>query len=191
MHRSRVLTRADVTHVDHISAVIKPVALVQVAAVHDRDAAAKALDGLLREGARPLWLRGVAERWRGSGVPGPVTVLQLLEERVSGRLPRSWFQRLAKRLLIVHGVQMVDEHAVHDDDGRLLAELDLALPEVKVGVECQSWQWHGTPTARAADARRRRRLRLAGWEIAEVWWTDLDRMEEVADEVALLVARRH
>ena len=71
-----------------------------------------------------------------------------------------------------------------------IARLDLALPDLFIGVECQSWRWHATPTARADDARRRRRLRALGWEIVEVWWTDLDRLDEVLDELVTLIDQR-
>jgi very-short-patch-repair endonuclease len=74
--------------------------------------------------------------------------------------------------------------------GVLLAELDLARPASKIGVECQSWRWHATPTARAADARRRRMLRQLGWEIVEVWWSDLDDLDGVVAELCLLIDRR-
>lgn len=145
---------------------------------------------MLRSGDSPTWIRSVAERWKGHGVAGPPTVLALLDERVDGRLPRSWFQRLAKRALQARGLVLVDEYPVEASDGRLLAELDLAIPELRIGVECQSWRWHSTPTARAADASRKRRLRLLGWELVEVWWSDLHRLDEVMEELLLLIERR-
>lgn len=73
--------------------------------------------------------------------------------------------------------------------GRLIAELDLAHEERKVGVECQSWQHHGSPSAHQDDLRRRRRLRQLGWEIVEVWWTDLERTDEVVADVLLTLER--
>ncbi|MCB9395265.1 MAG: hypothetical protein H6514_16550 [Acidimicrobiaceae bacterium] len=88
------------------------------------------------------------------------------------------------------GLATVDEHPVCASDSSRLAVLDLAIPALMIGVECQSWRWHATPTARANDARRRRRLRALGWEIVEVWWSDLERLDEVAAELRLLIERR-
>lgn len=116
--------------------------------------------------------------------------MRLLDERVDRPLPRSWFQRLAKRTLAGCGVPLVDEYPVRDVAGVLLAELDLAWPVLKIGVECQSWRWHATPTARAADARRKRRLRQLGWEIVEVWWSDLEDLDGIIAELLLLIDRR-
>jgi hypothetical protein len=188
--RATRLRRQDCAVVDGLRCVVRPVALIQVAAVDGRDAAGRALDSMLRRSDSPVWIRSVAERWKGRGVAGPATVLSLLDQRVDGRLPRSWFQRLAKRALQARGFRMVDEHPVHALDGRPVAELDLAIPELQIGVACQSWRWHSTPTARAADAARKRRVRLLGWELVEVWWSDMHRLDDVVAELLLLIDRR-
>ena len=191
VHRSTLLGEEDCDEVDGIGVVMRPVALIQLAATRGADRAGKALDGMLRRGDPAIWIGRVAQRWLRPGTSGAGTVLTLLDQRVNGRLPRSWFQRVARRVLESHGIALVDEHPVRDpESGRVLAELDLALPRLQIGVECQSWEWHGTPTAQAADARRRRRLRLLGWEIVDVWWTDLDRMDEIVAELRFLVDQR-
>jgi len=190
VHRSGLLDIEACDHVDGMLVVSRPVALVQIAATVGRDAAAKALDGMLRAGDSPIWIDGVVRSWKRRGVRGPAIVLDLLHQRVAATLPRSWFQRLVSRVLLARGIQMIDEYRVHDTDGTLLAELDLAIPELRIGIECQSWRWHGSPAAQAADARRKRRLRLLGWEIVDVWWSDLRRGDEIAEEVVYLTTRR-
>ena len=114
----------------------------------------------------------------------------LLGERVDQRLPRSWFQRLVHGVLARTGVRLVDEHPVRDGRGILLAELDLADPVRKVGVECQSWQWHATPASQHRDARRRGTLRQLGWEIVDVWWSDLRHPDRVVAELTYLLRTR-
>ena len=111
----------------------------------------------------------------------------LLGERVDARLPRSWFQRIAGRVLASAGIRLVDEYPVRDRRGILLAELDLADPTRKVGVECQSWRWHATPAAQHQDARRRGVLRQLGWEVVDVWWSDLRHPERVIAELLYLL----
>lgn len=188
--RASALRRNQVLVVEGLAVVARPVALIQIAATDGDDATGKALDSMLRTGDAPSWIRHVAADWRRSGVVGPQTVLRLLDERVDGRLPRSWFQRLAKRVLRGRGLRLVDEYVVRDALGRRIAELDLADPVLMIGVECQSWRWHATPSARGADARRKRHLRVLGWDIVEVWWSDLDRMDEVLAEIQVLIDRR-
>lgn len=93
-------------------------------------------------------------------------------------------------MLATQGFALVDEHPVRSTEGERLADLDLAIPHLQIGIECQSWQWHATPAARAHDARRKRRLRLLGWELVEVWWSDLERIGEIAEEISYLIARQ-
>ncbi len=187
IRRSRRLTPADRYEVDGIPVTTVPLTLIHLAA--DGCNAAKALDGALRDGHSPTWLRQTFERWRGFGVSGPTTMLRLLDDRVNTRLPRSWFQRLAKEVLAECGIPLVDEWPVVDASGKLLAELDLANVELKVGVECQSWKHHGSPTAQAQDLRRKRKLRRLGWEIVEVWWSDLDQIDDVLADLRLALDR--
>jgi hypothetical protein len=190
VHRSALFGDRHRRHVDGMSCAIEPVALIQIAATDGRDAAAQALDGFLRAGRSAEWIRFVASPLTRQRVSGPRVLLELVRERVDGTLPRSWFQRLAARSLDTHGIVLVDEHPVRDHDGTLLAALDLADPTLQIGVECQSWRWHASPGAQANDLRRKRRLRRLGWELVEVWWTDLERMEEVAADLDVLITRR-
>ncbi|CAB4860579.1 unannotated protein [freshwater metagenome] len=202
VHFSRRLEPADVTVVEGLGVTTVATTLVHIAGIDtSRNAsnrrhaasnrAGQALDGVLRSGVSPQWIRETAERWKGHGVSGPPALLALLDDRVGKRLPRSWFQRLANEVLRGSGIRLQDEYPVHDPTtGRLLAELDLAHPELRVGVECQSWQWHGSPSAQRRDTTRRRRLRALGWEIADVWWNDLHRRAEVVADLVTLIERQ-
>ncbi|MCU1392252.1 MAG: hypothetical protein JWM34_680 [Ilumatobacteraceae bacterium] len=185
--RTRRPTADDITTVDGIPVTSVALTLIhlQVHGPHPE----QALDDALRRGERPDELRTVMERWRGPGVQGPPEMLALLHDRVDARLPRSWFQRLAGRLLAEEGLHFVDEWPVRDGRGRLLAELDLADVELKVGVECQSWERHGSPAAQRKDLARRRKLRVLGWDIVDLWWSDLDRMDDVVADIRTSVSR--
>jgi len=189
VHRSTLLTTKACIEIEGMRVVSKPIALIQIAATEGRDATRKALDSMVRGGDSSLWVRTTVQEWRHRGVKGPRMVLDALDATES-RLPRSWFQRLAKRALATTGLSFVDELRVEDPaDGSHLADLDLAAPALMLGIECQSWQWHATPTARAADARRKRRLRRLGWEIIELWYADLGRPDEVLADITDAVAR--
>jgi hypothetical protein len=104
--------------------------------------------------------------------------------------PRSWFERLAHRELAELGVELVHEHPLRAPNGRLVAELDLADVEHRIGIECQSWQWHATPAAQRADARRKRAVRRLGWEVVDVWWSDRGRMDDVVETIRAIRAER-
>ena len=78
---------------------------------------ARALDSALRMGASTDELRSVARAWRRRGRSGPPALLMLLGERIDKRLPRSWFQRIAARVLANAGIRLVDEYPVRDSRG--------------------------------------------------------------------------
>lgn len=189
-HHTRGLTDADITEIDGIPTLTVAATLTLLAPTAGLGATARALDSALRKGHTIEELREVATRWRRRGRPGPPALLRLLDERDGRTLPRSWFQRLAKRLLERTGVRFTDEFPVTDGRGNLLAELDLAEPRRMIGIECQSWRWHATPEAQHRDARRKGMLRQMGWEIVDVWWRDLEHPARVEAELAHLVATR-
>jgi hypothetical protein len=190
VHRSKLLEAGDVIDSNGIPVVRKDVALVGIAGEFPRAKVERALDTALRDGLKLAAIEQTASRFRRRRVSGPALLAELVALRRQPRLPKSWFQRVVANVLAEHDVAFVDEHPVRDKSGAALAYLDLAIPHLKIGVECQSWEWHGTPTAQAADAARRRKLRMRGWEIVDVWWKDLDRPEEIAAELRYLVRQR-
>jgi hypothetical protein len=190
VHRTRGQIAGHVTWVRGIPVLTVPATLALLAPEVGIGPTARALDSALRRGVAPDELRATATAWRRRGRSGPPALLMLLGERVDHRLPHSWFQRLAATVLARAGVRLVHEHRVRDGRGILLAELDLADPVRRVGVECQRWQWHATPTARERDARRRGTLRQLGWEVVDVWWSDLRQPDRVVSELTYLLASR-
>jgi very-short-patch-repair endonuclease len=190
IHYTRGPILDHVVAVDKIPVMSIPSTLTLLAPWVGIGPTARALDSALRMGVCADELRSVAQTWRRRGRRGPPALLMLLGERVDNRLPRSWFQRVAARVLAAAGIRLVDEYPVRDRRGILLAELDLADPVRKVGVECQSWQWHANPTAQHRDDRRKGTLRQLGWEIVDVWWSDLRQPDRVLAELLHLLHTR-
>jgi hypothetical protein len=187
--QSRVLGDEDLMTLDGIRTATLPVALAHAYAIDDADLVGRAVDDALRRKASPAWLKQVADRWTGRGIPGSGLLGAALNERCDKRLPRSWFERLARRALATHGIELEHEVPVHDGRPRL-AVLDLADVRWKVGVECQSWAWHATQPARRADAARKRRLTRLGWDITELWWSDLGNLASTVEDVRLAFDRQ-
>lgn len=65
------------------------------------------------------------------------------------------------------------QHVVRDREGRFVARVDAAWPELKVAVEIDGASHHGTPAARARDAARLARLRELGWTVVVLRHADL------------------
>jgi hypothetical protein len=69
--------------------------------------------------------------------------------------------------------------------------LDLAVPDIRWGIELDIHPEHRTPEGQAGDARRRRDLCLVGWQVEVVTEEDMIDSDAIADElVALYGARR-
>ena len=86
-------------------------------------------------------------------------------------------QETRTRLLLVDGglPRPVAQHRVDFPEGDR-AYLDLAYPELKIGIEYDGEEWHREQ--RAADERRRRRLERQGWLIIVLHADDLFRTPE-------------
>jgi hypothetical protein len=174
---------------DGIRTVTLPVALAHAYAIDDAELVGRAVDDALRRRSSPAWMKQVADRWTGRGIPGSGKLGAALNERCDKRLPRSWFERLARKVLAAQGIELEHELPVHDGRRRL-AVLDLADVRWKVGVECQSWAWHATTRARRADAERKRRLTRLGWDITELWWSDVRNLAATVDDIRGAYARQ-
>ncbi len=185
---TRRLGALDIVTVEGIRATNIATSLVHAVRSGPNGAASRALDDALRRGASPGWFAATVERWRG-GVAGAQVLQHMLDERAGRRLPRSWFERMAKTALGEHGITLEHEYPIHDGR-RIIARLDLADPVSQSGIECQSWRWHSTPAAQANDVQRKRRVRQLGWDFAECWWSDLDRMDAVAADFLLIDERQ-
>jgi very-short-patch-repair endonuclease/predicted transcriptional regulator of viral defense system len=81
---------------------------------------------------------------------------------------------------------------VHDDQGRFVAEVDLAYPQIRLAIEIDGFRWHSSPARKRADEERQNRLILAGWIVLRFSATEVrthpDRLV-VAVRAALASAR--
>lgn len=111
----------------------------------------------------------LGERGRnGCGVLGSV-----LDERALGAAPADGLlePRFA-RLCRIYGVQMpVFHHVVCDERGRFVAEVDFAYPEIRLFVEVDGYEVHGTPRALTKDLDRQNRLVALGWTPLRFTWS--------------------
>ena len=152
-------------------------------------ATVQALDGALRLGADPDELRRVAQAWRQRGRARPPALLMLLGERVDARLPRSWFQRIAGRILATAGIRLVggfDPRPARQPARRARSRRSRAqgrhrVPELAVARHAGRPAPRRPPAGHAASARLGDRRRLVG---------DLAHPERVIAQVLYLLSSR-
>ena len=101
--------------------------------------------------------------------------------------------RLEDRIVSVlrrHGLpEPVRQHRVTLPDGRVV-RIDLAYPDVRVGIEADGRVWHSGRSDCARDRSRANRLAAIGWTLLRYGWADLERQQELVAEVAAVHEQR-
>jgi very-short-patch-repair endonuclease len=128
-----------------------------------------AVEGLLHDVARP--------GRRGCGV-----LRHVLDERALGAAaPDGLLEPRMARLLRDHDLPpAVFQHVVPGTGYRV----DFAYPDVRLAIEVDGYEVHGTPRAMAADHQRQNRLMIAGWHVIRFTWGQVVRQPaQVAADV--------
>lgn len=109
------------------------------------------------------------ERWDGPGRRGASAVARVLGDRTTGyRIPDStWEDRMYERLLRGGLRPGARWHRV-EAPGMPTYVIDLAYPDLLVGVEFHSYEWHAQRTPFDDDADRSAALAALGWLLIPV-----------------------
>jgi hypothetical protein len=152
---------------------------VRVAALLPRDDAVVAVDQLLATGVIDLQrLRAYASAARGPGSARARAVAALADGLAESP------QETRLRLLIGNSPlpAPVAQYRVLVN-GRFLARVDFAWPELKVAVEYDGL-WHAEPGQFARDRRRLNLLREAGWRVVFVTAADMYQLDQLLARIA-------
>jgi len=174
VHQSKDLVAADIDEVDGIPCTSLVRTLVDLPAVSHEFRAGQALDHACRRDrsilsqVRDRHLE-VARRGRN----GTVALRAMLERRSPGGPPLgSGFEAKMLHLIACSGLpDPVCQFEVRD--GGFVAFLDLAWPELRIGIECDSLAHHFGEHAHQWDRTRRRRLKALGWDVYEFTYEDV------------------
>lgn len=117
-------------------------------------------------------LADVLRRHARRGRDGCGKLRAVLDERTgSPTVPLSEWGRQAAELLETAGLPRPElEHRVHRSDGAFLAQLDLAYPELKIGIELDSVRFHLNRESFEHDPERRNTLEVEGWMVLNFTW---------------------
>ena len=179
VYRGIAVTSVNRTLLDY-AAVVPPVLVARAV----EDAIRR---GLTSEGA----LRRRLAQVGGPGVRGTVRLREVLDKRPKGRPARSGFEVITLDLMLESALPMpVRRYPVRDETGRIVAELDLAYPEIKFGVEPGGSRWHSTESQVRRDNERREMLRRLGWTFVEPTWDQvINHPETVVAEIRTALCR--
>jgi hypothetical protein len=182
----------DVTTVEGIPVTSVARTLCELGTSCTDDEVERALDDALRRGFSDRWIRETLDRLHRPGPAGTGALVRVLASPDRGGVvPDSWRERVTARLLAHPELAgLVAQHAVRDADGVEVARPDLALVEIRLGIEYHSDQWHFGPRRGRGDRRRDRRAMGAGWELMYLDSADLRTPKAALDEVLRVVRTR-
>ena len=167
--------------------------LLDTAAVLPIDRAGLALDDALRRGLTSLAkLRRALQAEGGSGRDGTAAMRLLLAVRdeADAEVESALEMRLMRLLRRAGAPTPVPQHEVRDR-GRLVARLDFAYPELRLGIETHGYRWHAGRSRWQRDIRRENRLKQLGWVVLVYTWDDVvGDGGRVADEVSVALTQR-
>jgi very-short-patch-repair endonuclease len=159
--------------------------LLDLGAVAPRRVEAAMEDALLRGLVTLGSLRRLLERVGEHGRDGSGVLRSLVAERHPGAAPtESRLEDAILRILRAHGLpEPVRQHPVALPAGRE-ARIDLAYPDVKVGIEADGRIWHSGREDFARDRARANQLAGLGWTLLRYGWHDVRGGDGLAAEVA-------
>lgn len=175
-HRTTTLGAWDITEVFGMPITSVARTIVDLGAVVEDDLVEQALDDALRLGFHPLWTSQTLERVDRPGPSGAAALRRVLARPDRrGPVPDSVFERVVERACRAIGLPpAVRQHEVRDREGRLVARLDLAWPDLGIGVEAHSRRWHFGDSKARGDQHRANRLAALGWLVIFFGWADVD-----------------
>lgn len=193
LHQTSALDPCDIVHIDGIRCTGLARTLTDLGAVCTEDEVWRALISARRKHRiNPRWLQQTAVRLERPGRTGTGTIRRaLIRWADEGVLSESWLEELMCRLATGPGMpQLVRQHVVADAHGEFIARLDAAMPEVRLGLEGHSREFHFGPIQEAADEDRDLRLAEQGYEVLYLGWYATQRPAEVAQRIRAVAQER-
>lgn len=169
---ARVEPAAHVIVVDGIACLNKAATLCTLGATGDRRLVEQCLDSFLRTDSA-TWLDHTLSVLWTSHAAGPRMLVSVLNDprRVEG-VTDSWMERVTAQLVAtpwMPPVVLQQPVCVGDRTYRL----DVAIPDLMLGIEAHSREFHWGPGKEDADNVRDLAISAAGWQVLYVTWAQL------------------
>lgn len=179
VHESRTLRGVDLAVVDGIPCTSVVRTVLDLPAVAHPYLVGRALDHACRRDVATL--DRIVQRHLElprRGRRGAVLLSEMLDERLgTGRFTDTDFE--AEAVGVIRSAGLPEPELQHEvRDGDFVAHLDLAWPDIRWLVECDSLACHSGKGPHEWDRRRRRRLKRLGWDGVEVTYDDVTKRRE-------------
>jgi very-short-patch-repair endonuclease len=192
VHETKLLLPGDTTERDGIPVTSVEQTLLGLAAVSRPAVVDMALDRALRlRLTTRARLEAFVQRKARKGRNGVAVLRGLVDghDPLAG-LPESAMETKLKRLLRRHGLPTPVFQYVIRDQGRFVARVDAAYPDLRIAIEFDSYEHHTGRLALVRDTDRRNRLLQLSWQTVAFTAVDLDRDGGHAIEAVRAARRR-
>jgi very-short-patch-repair endonuclease len=191
VHTSTDLERARVVTVDGIDVTDLPRTLLDLARTVRPERLASAMEWSRRE-RNVTWtdLASTLAHHARCGRPGIVRFREVLTTRLdTTTVTDSDFELMVLALLREHGIDVVLHHVVRAGD-RFVAEVDLAIPALRIAIELDG-SVHLDRDVHDRDLRRQNDLLLEGWLVLRFTWRRFaDHPEQLVAELLAAIHAR-
>ncbi len=174
VHRSRDISRLDITEVDGIPTMSATRTIIDLAGSETRERLAVAIDSALRDRLTSedfLHARIVELRCRGRA--GLADLVSVLEGNEITRGGHSWLERRFLVLVAEAGLPRPETQAIVGKRNHRLIRVDCQFPGTNVVVELLGYRFHRTVMAMQNDAERMNRMILDGLQPLQATYTDV------------------
>lgn len=175
IHQTTQIDHIDVVTIDGLPCTGRGRTVLDLGASMRAPRLGKVIDDLLRKKLITqveLWDVLIRHSVQGRNGCGPLRAA--LELRLGQqRLALSDWSYAVANLLESAGLDRPElEFRAHSDDGRFLAQIDLAYPGAQLAIELDSVAFHHNLDSFGKDRSRARQLTVAGWSVLQFTWED-------------------
>ncbi|MDQ1438066.1 MAG: hypothetical protein QOK43_1695 [Acidimicrobiaceae bacterium] len=193
IHRSSDLGEGHVTRRRGVVVTTPMRTLVDLGAVVSDHHVADAVERALL--ARVCSVRGIERALDDvarKGRSGAGVIRRVMDERALGQArPDGLLEARMARVLREHGMPSPHFQFEVRVRGRLVARVDFAYPDLRLAIEVDGFEVHGTPSALQRDLERQNALVAAGWTLLRFTWLDVVRRPEwVTAQIARVLRDR-
>ena len=167
--------------------------IVDLGQVVDNEQLIRAIDSFQRMGYSLTWLEQVATELHRPGQRGSALVLsQVRERQKSGVVRGSWMERLIELAIASPTLpKLALQHIIREDEGdAFIAQVDLAFPALRFGIEAHSRSFHTGTHQEIVDQRRENRAIAEGWQFLYLGWADRKSPAQARAFLERVIARR-
>jgi very-short-patch-repair endonuclease len=178
VHRSVDLQPAHILERQTIPVTNPLVTILALGAVEPADVVADAINrGAALRLFRPVAIEAAVARHSRPGRDGLTTVRDALALLPDSRRPSDGVLELQfARIARTYGIEGYEfQHPIRGERIRI----DFAFPDVRLAIEVDDYETHGTPMGFVHDRERQNRLVVLGWTVLRFTWHDLTRRPAV------------